>query len=146
MAWERILRDEADVYGDVLLSTLDPYQTEIEHHFNVEGQQKFRGLMGAYMRITTKFRYAGSLWRNRIPFLPKVTEESAGPSSWNLTAFAHECTRVAGEKVLDKRGGAIVNRLLVEADRCSFPLQLLNNTTTEAAGADWRHALRPRID
>jgi energy-coupling factor transporter ATP-binding protein EcfA2 len=136
-SWERILREEANVYGDVLLSTLDPYQTEIEHHFSVEGQQKFRGFMAAYMRITTRVRYAGSLWRSRVPFLPKMMEEKQQPTNWNLTAFAHECTRVAGEKVLDKRGGAIVNRLLVEADRCSFPLQLLNNATADASNSDW---------
>ncbi len=136
-AWERILREEADLYGDVLLSTLDPYQSEIEHHFSVEGQQKFRGLMALYMRVTTRMRYAGSLWRSRVPFLPRMTEEKTTPSTWNLTAFAHECTRVAGEKVLDKRGGAIVNRLLVEADRCSFPLQLLNNAASDAAASDW---------
>ena len=137
-AWERILREEAEVYGDVLLSTLDPYQIEIEHHFSVEGQQKFRGFMGAYLRMATRFRFAGSSWRSRIPFLPKFGEPAAEiKSTWNLTSFAHECTRLAGDKVLDKRGSAIVNRLLVEADRNSFPLQLLNNATNDAARMDW---------
>lgn len=138
-SWERILRDEAEVYGDVLLGTLEPYQTEIEHHFSIEGQQKFRGLMGAYLRMTTRFRYAGSSLRSRIPFMPKFGSDkgNSAATTWNLAAFAHECTRVAGEKVLDKRGGAIVNRLLVEADRSAFPLQLLNNTTTDAARIDW---------
>ena len=138
-AWEGILLDEAQVYGDVLLGTLEPYQTEIEHHFSVEGQQRFRGLMGAYLRMTTRFRYASSSLRSRIPFMPKFGgEKTSTPSStWNLAAFAHECTRLAGEKVLDKRGGAMVNRLLVEADRNAFPLQLLNNATTDAARIDW---------
>lgn len=139
IAWEQILRTEAEVYGDVLLSTLDPYKAEIEHHFSVEGQQKFRGLMGAYLRMTTRLRHSGMSWRPRIPFLPKIGE-TATPEALitrNLTSFAHECTRIAGEKVLDKRGNAIVNRLLVEADRQSFPLQLLNNATTEAGRSDW---------
>lgn len=139
-AWEAILRDEALVYGDVLLSTLEPYQTEIEHHFSMEGQQRFRGLMGAYLRMTTRFRYASSSLSSRIPFMPKFggnDKSSAPATTWNLAAFAHECTRVAGEKVLDKRGGAMVNRLLVEADRNAFPLQLLNNATTDAARIDW---------
>jgi energy-coupling factor transporter ATP-binding protein EcfA2 len=137
-AWESILHEEADVYGEVLLGTLDPYKAEIEHHFSVEGQQKFRGLMGAYLRLSTQLRFAGSSWRNRIPFLPKFGEDKPETTaSFNLTVFAHECTRRAGEKVLDKRGGAIVNRLLVEADRHAFPLQLLNNATTEAARSNW---------
>ena len=139
-SWEGILNEEAQVYGDVLLGTLDPYQTEIEHHFSIEGQQRFRGLMGAYLRLTTRFRYAGSSLRSRIPFMPKFggPEKTSTPAStWNLASFAHECTRVAGDKVLDKRGGAMVNRLLVEADRNAFPLQLLNNATTDAARIDW---------
>jgi len=138
-AWERILREEAEVYGDVLLSTLDPYQSDIERHFSVEGQQKFGGLMGAYLRLTTRLRYAGVGWKGRIPFLPRLGEEKTeSGGSWNLTAFAHECTRVAGEKVLDKRGSAVVNRLLVEADRSSFPLNLLNNAVGDASRLDWR--------
>jgi hypothetical protein len=138
IAWQQILSDEADVYAEVLLSTLDPYQTEIEHHFSVEGQQRFRGLMGAYLRLTNRFRYAGSSFRSRIPFLPKFGEPATPtPVTWNLTAFAHECTRQAGEKVLDKRGTAIVNRLLVEADRNRFPLTLLNTATTDASRIDW---------
>lgn len=137
-AWEKILRDEADMYADVLLGTLDSHQQEIEHHFSVEGQQKFRGLMGSYMRLTTQLRYGGSSWRSRIPFLPKIElPATQTPVTVNLAAFAHECTRVAGEKVLDKRSGAMINRLLVEADRNAFPLQLLNNPTTEAARIDW---------
>jgi energy-coupling factor transporter ATP-binding protein EcfA2 len=137
-AWEAILRDEAAVYGDVLLSTLDPYQGEIEHHFSVEGQQKFRGLMGAYLRLTNRFRYAGGSFRTRIPFLPRIPEQAAqSPATWNLTAFAHECTRQAGEKVIDKRANGVVNRLLVEADRHSFPLTLLNTATSDVARIDW---------
>jgi len=136
--WEKILRDEAAVCGDVLLSTLDPYQSEIEQRFSVEGQQKFRGFMGAYLRLTSKLSAAGNSWRARLTFLPKIgPEEPATTSNWSLTAFAHECNRVAGEKVLDKRSGAIVNRLLVEADRNAFPLALLNNATNATARLDW---------
>ena len=50
----------------------------------------------------------------------------------------HECTRVAGEKVLNQRSGALVNRLLVEADRQRFPLPLLNASTNDAARSDWQ--------
>ena len=138
-AWDRILHEESQVYGDVLLSTLEPYKTEIEHHFTVEGHKQFRGLMAGYLSFTSRFRFAGSTLRDRIPFVPKIGggEKIEQPRAWNLSAFAHECTRVAGEKVLDKRGGAIANRLLVEADRQNFPLHLLNGPTSNAARADW---------
>ena len=137
-AWDQVLHDEAIACGDVLVSTLEPYATEIEHHFRVEGQQKFRGLMAAYLKLTTKLRYAGTSLRDRIPFVPRIDLKVETPTNWNLAAFAHECTRVAGEKVLNQRAGALVNRLLVEADRQRFPLRLLNGTTHDAARADWQ--------
>jgi len=138
-AWQTVLHEEARVYGDVLVSTLDPFQPDIEQHLSVEGQQKFRGLMGMYLRLSTKLRFAGTSWRGRLSLLPKLGESAVPPTpaTLNLSAFARECTRQAGDKVLDKRGNAIINRLLVEADRSSFPLNLLNNPTTEAARIDW---------
>jgi energy-coupling factor transporter ATP-binding protein EcfA2 len=137
-AWEQILHEEAAACGDVLVSTLEPYAAEIEHHFRVEGQEKFRGLMAAYLKLTTKLRYAGTSLRDRIPFVPRIDTKVETPTNWNLAAFAHECTRVAGEKVLNQRAGALVNRLLVEADRQRFPLRLLNAPANEAARADWQ--------
>jgi energy-coupling factor transporter ATP-binding protein EcfA2 len=137
-AWEQVLRDEATACGDVLVSTLEPYSAEIEHHFRVEGQQRFRGLMAAYVKFTTRLRYAGTSLRDRIPFVPQLTTRVETPSNWNLAAFAHECTRVAGDKVLNQRAGALVNRLLVEADRQRFPLPVLNTPTQEASRVDWQ--------
>ena len=137
-AWELLLHEEAAACGGVLVSTLEPYATEIEHHFRVEGQQKFRGLMAGYLKLTTKIRYAGTSLRDRIPFVPTVVQKVDTPTSWNLAGFAHECTRVAGEKVLNQRAGALVNRLLVEADRQRFPPGLLNGPTNEAARTDWQ--------
>ncbi|HVK09631.1 MAG TPA: GTPase [Gemmataceae bacterium] len=137
-AWELLLLEEAAASGDVLVSTLEPYATEIEHHFRVEGQQKFRGLMAAYLKMTTRIRYAGTSLRDRLPFVPTMAQKVETPASWNLAAFAHECTRVAGEKVLNQRAGALVNRLLVEADRQRFSPGLLNAPTNEAARTDWQ--------
>jgi energy-coupling factor transporter ATP-binding protein EcfA2 len=136
-AWGQVLREEASACGDVLVSTLEPYSAEIEHHFRVEGQQKFRGLMAAYLKLTTKLRYAGTSLRDRIPFVPRLSAQVETPTNWNLAAFAHECTRVAGEKVLNQRAGALVNRLLVEADRQRFPVTVLNAPAHEAARVDW---------
>jgi hypothetical protein len=121
-----------------LVSTLEPYSAEIEHHFRVEGQQKYRGLMAAYLKLTTKLRYAGTTLRDKIPLVPHPQQKVEAPTNWNLAAFAHECTRVAGEKVLNQRAAALVNRLLVEADRRRFPLPLLNGPTNEAARTDWQ--------
>jgi hypothetical protein len=137
-AWEGILSDEAATSGEVLVSTLEPYATEIEHHFRVEGQQRYRGLMAAYLKLTTKLRYAGTTLRDKIPLVALPSQKVETPTNWNLAAFAHECTRVAGEKVLNQRATALVNRLLVEADRQRFPLPLLNGPTNEAARADWQ--------
>jgi energy-coupling factor transporter ATP-binding protein EcfA2 len=137
-AWEQVLADEATACGDVLVGTLEPYSAEIEHHFRVQGQQRFRGLMAGYLKLTTKLRYAGTSLRDRIPFVPRLDARVETPASWNLAAFAHECTRVAGDKVLNQRAGALVNRLLVEADRQRFPVPVLSGPTQEAARVDWQ--------
>jgi hypothetical protein len=94
--------------------------------------------MAAYLKLTTKLRYAGTSLRDRIPMLPRIEQKVETPQNWNLAAFAHECTRVAGEKVLNQRAGALVNRLLLEADRQRFPLKLLTGPTNDAAQSDWQ--------
>jgi energy-coupling factor transporter ATP-binding protein EcfA2 len=137
-AWESLLSEEANAASEVLVATLEPFATEIEHHFRVEGQHKYRGLMAGYLKLTTKLRYAGASLRDRIPLVPRSEQKLETPANWNLAAFAHECTRVAGEKVLNQRAGALVNRLLVEADRQRFPLTLLNGPASEAARTDWQ--------
>jgi energy-coupling factor transporter ATP-binding protein EcfA2 len=138
-AWQPLLTEEAEASSEVLATTLEPYASEIEHHFRVEGQQKFRGLMSGYLKLTTKLRYAGTSLRDRIPFVGQIASQKVEtPISWNLASFAHECTRVAGEKVLNQRAGALTNRLLLEADRKRFPLPLLTGPVNEASQADWQ--------
>ncbi len=141
-AWEKTLAEEADVQADVLVSTLEPYQTEVEHHFSVEDQQRFRGLMAAYMRLSTRLRYASSGLRDRMPFGGLKGKLLGGkvetPVEWNLGAFVQECARTAGERVLDQRTTALINRLLVESDTKGFPLTLLSDPTNAAGRLDWR--------
>lgn len=137
-AWERVLTEEAAVFGEVLLSTLDPYQTEIEHHFKVQSQQKFRGFMALYLRMTSRISYTRTSLASSLLPTARQSETVQAPPTWNVSAFAHECTRVAGEKVLNQRGSALVNRLLVEADQCQFPVALLNARTNQAAREDWQ--------
>jgi hypothetical protein len=148
-AWSRILAEEAGVQAEVLVGTLEPYQTEVEHHFSVEGQQRFRGLMAAYLKLTTRLRYAGSSLRDRLPLTGRILGggKVETPVEWNLGAFAQDCARAAGERVLDQRTTALVNRLLVEADQRGFPVQLLNDPTSGVGRLDWRErATRGVID
>jgi energy-coupling factor transporter ATP-binding protein EcfA2 len=135
-AWQRTLADEAGVQADVLVGTLEPYRTEVEHHFRVEEQQRFRGLMAAYLRLGTRLKYAGS----RISLTSRLTGggKVATPVEWNLGEFVQDCARAAGERVLDQRATALVNKLLVEADQRGFPLNLLHDPTGAVARLDWR--------
>jgi energy-coupling factor transporter ATP-binding protein EcfA2 len=137
-AWERPLAEEADATTAVLLDTLEPYQREIEHHFALEGQRRFRGLMAVYLRFVTRARFVGSSMRARVPFLPRSRGDSQAPPAWDLTAFTHACSDVAGNRQLDSRGKALTNRLLVEADEQGFALDVLTEPVESRAALDWR--------
>src|SRR5438552_6829787 len=137
-AWEAILDEEAAGTVEVLLNTLEPYQREIEHHFAVEGQRRFRGLMAGYLHLFTRAKYVGSTLRDRIPLLPKPSQAVEKPAAWDLASFTRACSSVAGDRHLDARGRALPNRLLVEADRQGFPLNLLNEAVEAAAKLNWR--------
>lgn len=136
-AWEETLLGEADAQADVLVSTLEPYQQEVEHHFAVRGQQNFWGLTAAYLRATTKLRYFTSSLRDRLPAVPKPSAKVETPADWNLTEFVQNCSRTAGERVLTQRLTALSNKLLVEADQKGFPLPLLSEPTTAVAHQAW---------
>jgi energy-coupling factor transporter ATP-binding protein EcfA2 len=136
-AWNRVLDREAEDQADVLVGTLEPYQNEVEHHFSVQGQQRFRGLMAAYLRVTTKLRYVSSTLRDRVPLAPRLGSHVQTPEAWDLAEFAQSCARVAGDRVLGQRMTALANRLLVEADQRGFPLAILNDRTAEMARFDW---------
>src|SRR5438552_11777090 len=137
-AWEAILDEEAAGTVEVLLNTLEPYQREIEHHFAVEGQRRFRGLMAGYLHLFTRAKYVGSTLRDRIPLLPKPSQAVETPAAWNLATFTRTCSSVAGDRHLDARGRALPNRLLVEADQQGFPVELLNEPAETAAKVNWR--------
>ena len=136
-AWNRQLVEEASAQCDALLGTLEPYQNEIEHHFSIRGQQRFRGLMAGYLRITTRMMYLGSSLRDKIPSVSRLGSKTTTPDEWDLAAFAQSSARVTGERVLGPRMIALANRLLIEADQKGFPLQLLNDRTNETVRLDW---------
>jgi hypothetical protein len=139
MAWDRILNEEAANTTDVLLETLEPYQREIEHHFALEGQRRFRGIMASYFGMFTKLRYLGSNLRERIPFASRSRgDKDGGADRWDLSMFTYVCTDVAANRMLDSRGKAMANRLLVEADTQGFPVGILNEPVEAVARTDWR--------
>jgi energy-coupling factor transporter ATP-binding protein EcfA2 len=137
-AWKQILDEEAGNTVEVLLDTLEPYQREIEQHFALEGQRRFRGLMAAYLHMVTRAKYVGSSLRDRIPFLPKPSQAVHTPPAWDLASFTRACSTIAGDRSLDARGRTLSNRLLVEADQQGFPLGLLAGPVEAAAKLNWR--------
>ncbi len=137
-SWRLVLADEARIGAEVLVSTLEPHQKEIEHQFRVRGQSRFRGLMAAYLGVGAKLRNAGSTLRTRVPFVPRIgTTEPVKDVQIDLSTFARDCARSAGERVLDRRTPALVNRLLLDADQRGFPFALLNEPTAAAGKLDW---------
>jgi hypothetical protein len=137
-AWERLLAAEAEAVTGVLLNTLEPYQREIEHHFALEAQRHFRGLMAGYLSLFTRARYVGSSLRDHIPFLPRPGQKVETPTAWNLGEFTAACSKAAGEQHLDARVKALANRLQVEANQQGFPVDLLAQPMEETVGLNWR--------
>ncbi|HEY7330641.1 MAG TPA: GTPase [Gemmataceae bacterium] len=137
-AWMAPLTEEAAATSDVLLNTLEPYQREIEHHFALEEQRRFHGIMGWYLHLFTRAKYVGSTLRERIPFLPRGQNKTEPSESWDLSTFIKACSDVAGNRYLDARGKALSNKLLVEADHQDFPLDVLTEPTEERSRLDWR--------
>ncbi len=134
-AWEKVLAAEAGTFADVLLTTLDPNQQEIEHHFRLEGQRRFRGLMAGYLSLLTRVQYAGSRLRSKVPFVGGSAQQT--PAAVNLAGFTHECIRAAGERSLDQRQRALSHRLLVEADQQGYPPELLPGPVSQVEKQDW---------
>ncbi len=137
-AWDKMLAEEAGDDAEVLVNTLEPYQREIEHHFSMEGQRRFHGLMALYLRLFTRTRYVGSSLRDRVRFLPRPAQAVETPAAWDLYAFTASCSSAAGERHLDARNRALANRLQVEADQLGFPVELLTEPTDRASKIDWR--------
>ena len=137
-AWAAPLAEEAAATTEVLLNTLEPYQAEIEHHFTVEGQRRFRGIMGGYLRLVNRSKYVGASLRDKVPFLPKARDGATTPASWDASRFARACSEIAANRQLDARGKALANRLLVEADAQGFALKVLADPVEAASKTDWR--------
>src|SRR5439155_20944881 len=94
-AWAKPLSEEATATADVLVNTLQPYQREIEHHFALEGQRRFRNIMAGYLQFFMRFRYMGSSLRDRLPLRGRSREPSAAPAAWDLSTFTRACSDAA---------------------------------------------------
>jgi hypothetical protein len=136
--WQKLLDAEATTTAEILVNTLEPYQKEIEHHFAMEAQQRFHGMMASYLRLFTRARYVGSTLRDRVPLIPHFGSRTETPASLNLSEFTAACTEIAGERHLDGRVRALANRLLVEASEHDYPVRLLAGPTEAATAAKWR--------
>jgi hypothetical protein len=137
-AWAKPLAEEAAATGDVLVNTLEPFQREIEHHFALEGQRRFRGLMGWYLQFVTRARFVGSSLPTRIPFVSRARPQEVAPAAWDLSRFTSAISDVAANRQLDGRATALANRLTVEAGEQGFPLAVLSEPIDAAAKLDWR--------
>lgn len=135
--WKRLVSKESESNAEILINTLIPYRKEIEHHFAAQRQGHFHGLMGGYLRLVNKVKYAGSTLRDRIPMLPRSSEKSLAPVRWDLAAFTRSCTDEASERHLSARSRALASRLLVAADDCGFPLKLLHEAVEQTATDNW---------
>lgn len=133
--WLRQLGEEANADAEVLLHTLEPHQEAIEQDFALQQRSQFRGLMAGYLHVVHKLKYLGSslCW-----LLGMVVPEKEKGSTWSLSSIAHTLSRQAAERSLDARIRALTNRLLVEADKHGFPVNLLEESAGKAAKADWR--------
>lgn len=139
-AWRPLLNAEAETQADVLAGAVEPYQQEIEHHFAAKGQQRFRGMMAGYLRITRKLRYAGSAIRERVG-VPSLGGKDEPSADWELARVAADCAKVAEDRSLTARTNALASKLLVAADGCGVPIELLDRPTHEAGKKDWRDRL-----
>jgi energy-coupling factor transporter ATP-binding protein EcfA2 len=137
-AWSKPLAEEAAATADVLVNTLEPFQKEIEHHFALEGQRRFSGLMAMWLHLVTRARYVGSSLRERIPFAGRSRDKVQTPATWDLSMFTSACCDVAANKELDARGKALVSRLLVDAEIQGYPVSLLTEPVEALAKIDWR--------
>src|ERR1051326_7342295 len=136
-AWERTLGDEAKAAAEVLLNTLDPYQREVEHHFALQGQRRFHGVMAAYLRMFTRIRYLTSQLREHLPAGLGHKEERR-QLSWDLAAFTSVCSDDAARRSLDARMRALDNRLLLSAAEHGFPIDFLQDAVESTGRLDWR--------
>ncbi len=136
--WKRLLAEEASATAEALLRALEPYQYEIEHHFIVESQRRFRGILAGYLSLVNRLKYVGNSLRDRMSILPKPGSKGDTAPTWDLAKFTQACSGDASNRTLDHRMRDLVNRLGLEANNLGFPQNLLSAQTEAAGKLDWR--------
>lgn len=145
-SWSALIDGEADEAAGLLLTSLDPYQHDIERHFAEQRRSLFTGFMAWYLGVVHKVRTmaVGGSWKSKIPFVPAMPTLTSTPKTadFNLAAFLGSCSIEASERHLHARHKAFANRLLLDADARGYPLRLLSGAVETAALRDWntRHA------
>jgi energy-coupling factor transporter ATP-binding protein EcfA2 len=139
-AWLKPLAEESEAITEGLLNTLDPYQKEIEHHFALEGQRRFRGLMAGYLGLYNRMKYVGSTLPDRFRLLPRVGGRTQDPvaAGWDLGLFTRACSELASSRQMDARSKALGNHLLVVASTQDYPLEVLTDPVEALGATDWR--------
>jgi len=139
-AWQRPFTEEADTSADILLSALEPYQREVEHHFALEGLRRFHGLLiTSYLGLVIRLTYAGSSLTEHIPYIGKGLAAASKPAApAGLSTFTQACTESAAARQLDDRSKAFANRLLVAADSQGFPIKVLTEPVETVSRTNWR--------
>jgi energy-coupling factor transporter ATP-binding protein EcfA2 len=130
--WENLLAEQAQQQSASLLRLLDPYQADIEHYFHERDQQRFRGLMAAYLRATVWLRHSGSRLRHPLrSALPSFTGLARREdSSAGLAGSLHQLLPWEGigpwaASSLSSRGQDLAHRLLLAAQPLGLPAALL---------------------
>lgn len=145
-AWEKTLADEADGAADLLLTTIDPYQRDVEKHFAWHTHQHFRGLMAFFLSAAAKVRYWGGSWSGLKSTLWKgASADPCAAGAWDLAAFSQAALNLAGDRYLDARAQALPNRLLVLADQAGLPAATLAESLEAASKHDCKARFASRF-
>ncbi|MEI7687340.1 MAG: GTPase [Planctomycetota bacterium] len=145
-SWGTLIHQEADESAGLLLTSLDPYQHDIERHFADQRRGLFTGLMAYYLGVVHKLRSlaTGGGWKSKIPWMPSLPAAGAAPKPYdfNMASFLGKCSVEASERHLHARHKAFANRLLLDAEARGFPLRLLAASVETASQHEWnaRHA------
>lgn len=134
--WPDTLAAESRAAAEVLVGALDPASSEIEQHFAARGQQRFRGLMAAWLKLTSLRWGVRNLIRSPLPSLQRLGlgEKEDG---LNFTALAEARTGPTCDRILKERSQSLTNRLLVEADQQGFPIAILNERVAAVQNKKW---------
>lgn len=152
-AWENLLAEQAQQQSASLLRLLDPYQADIEHYFHERDQQRFRGLMAAYLRATVWLRHSGSRLRHPLRSAwPLFTASSRREDSNALPPTSlpqllpWEGIGPRADSPLSSRGQDLAHRLLLAAQPLGLPAALLQPYLDQTrSSGEGEHRLRQAI-